>query len=70
MSPMDSLTLHTILWWAATVPPVLILGTAAARACRKRRDRRQRAHPDGCNCGPCREWAAVLSVIEGTGGQL
>jgi len=63
---MDSLTLHALLWWACTVLPALIAVTAAARV-RKRRDRQQQAHPDGCTCGPCREWAAVLSVIEGSG---
>jgi len=64
---MDTATLHTILWWAATIPPALVAGTAAERI-RKRRDRQQ-AHPECCNCGPCREWAAIVSVIEGSGGQ-
>jgi len=68
MNAMDAATVHALLWWAATVPPALVAGTAAERA-RKRRDRQQQAHPDGCNCGPCREWAAVISVIESSGGQ-
>ncbi len=63
MSPADAATLHALLWWAATIPPALIAGTAAARACRKQP---AAAHPDACQCGPCREWAAVISAVEGS----